>query len=561
MSGGGSTGPRPQPATITAALTKHTAVARRSTGEEMKAVNEWAAPSPISVLAGGQPAPRWLVSLGASILGPVLLSLAFPPVNLGFFAFIALVPLFLLWAKSSWKQALAWGALAGFVTFALVFSWMTHSLHEFIGGLWVLALFLLCFLSGLNIAVMAVAVSLLARREFRATLVFAAPAVWLLAETWRTRGSLGVPFGELGLGAAHLSWLAPIAAFGGVYLLSGIFALASAALAGVIGGTPGARRAGIAALCVLALLIGLGDFARSRVAVGPAHLRVAVAQGNVSQLEKWSPAVLAGTLRTYALLTRHAKAEGARLVVWPETAVTGAPLQDAVLMRLLANIARRSHVWIITGTIDRPSQQVYYNALLDLSPHGAVAGVYHKRWLVPWAEYLPLAGLLGGIPIMSEVSRFTPGPGPHLLPAAGVWWGPLICYESAFAPYARATANAGADALVVATDDAWFGGTSGPVQHADISVLDAISTGRWVVRAADTGISMIVDPKGKVVASLPVGVAGVIVANAGPPIQTPYDRFGIAWLLALAVVAIIVAAFVRPAKLEPPGWRSKRGAP
>jgi apolipoprotein N-acyltransferase len=558
ISGGGSTGPRPQLEHARAARpeTKHIAGARRSMRLGMSAVSAPAIrPDP-----SRKPASRWPIALAASLAGPFLLSLAFPRLNLGVFAFIALVPLFLLWSKSSWKHAFWWGLLAGMTIFALLLNWTTHSLHDFIGGWWVLGLILICIWQGFNIAFMALAISLLSRGEFRTVMIFAAPAVWILAENWRTRGSLGVPFGELGLAAVHVHWLVQIAAYGGVYLLTGIIALANAALAGIIGGTPNARRTGVAVLCALTILIIVGDVMRARVAVPPPVLRVAVVQGNVSQLEKWSPAIFAQTIHTYAVLTRKAGARGARVVVWPETAVTGAPLQDPLLLQMLEGIAAQSNVWILTGIIDRPSDEVYYNALLDLSPEHKVGGVYHKRWLVPWAEYLPLAGLLGRIPIMNDVSRFSPGPGPHLLPAAGFWWGTLICYESAFAPYARATANAGADALVVATDDAWFGGTNGPPQHADVAIVDAISTGRWVVRGADTGISMVVSPRGEVVAQLPLGIKGTIVANVGRGISTLYDRFGIAWLLALSVIAIVTAAVVRSG-VTASGWRSRRGSP
>ena len=331
--------------------------------------------------------------------------------------------------------------------------------------------------------------------HFAALAVLAVPAAWLLVESLRTRGTLGLPFGELGLVAAHLSWLLPLAAYCGVFGLSALVALVNAALAGIIGGTLPARRAGAITLAVIALTIVGGDIARGRVTFEQPQLRVAIAQGNISQREKWSPATFARTLTTYTDLTRQAAARGAKLVVWPETVVTAYPLQQPALLQSLESLASQTGVWIAAGTIDRPASDVYYNALLMLTPLGSVAGVYHKRLLVPFAEYLPMDSLLRRLPLMDSASRFVPGPGPHLLPAAGYQWGALICYESAFAPYARATANAGADALIVATDDAWFGGTGGPYQHADVAVVNAVSTGRWIVRGADTGISEIIDPK------------------------------------------------------------------
>ena len=504
------------------------------------------------------PGLSWPLALGASLVGPILLGLAFPTADAGIVSFIALVPLFLVWSQASWKQALGWGWFAGAVMSFVLFNWMIHSIGDFVGSWSLLALVLLCAYQGCYFALVALVTSLVGRGQFRAISVVAAPAAWLLGETLRTRGTYGLPFGELGLVAAHLGWLLPLAAYGGVYLLSATIALVNAAIAGIVAGTSGARRLGAIVLVVLAVVVALAGFARHRVLFQPPSLRVAVAQGDISQREKWTPAVFERTLATYADLTRQAAAQGAKVVVWPETAVTSYPLQEPWLLSRLSSIAVQSHVWILAGTIDRPAPDGYYNAIIELTPTGQMGGEYRKRMLVPFAEFLPLEGLLRPLPLFDTASRFLPGPGPHLLQAAGWQWGALICYESAFAPYARATANAGADALVVATDDAWFGGTNGPYQHADVSVVNAVATGRWIVRGADTGISDIVAPDGSVVALLGLGQRGIVVGDIGRGIQTPYDRFGVAWLLLLAL-AVVVIGMWRPRE-KTTGWRSRRGA-
>jgi apolipoprotein N-acyltransferase len=325
----------------------------------------------------------------------------------------------------------------------------------------------------------------------------------------------------------------------------------------MIGGSGRTRGVGALVLGVLIALVVFGNAARSRVTFDQPNLRVAIAQGNISQREKWTPSIFEYTLATYADLTRAAKAGGAKLVVWPETAVTSYPLQDPTLLKRLEGLASSTGVFIIAGTVDRPSADGYYNALIDLGPDGTLGGVYHKRFLVPFAEYLPLDRFLRAIPLLDNASRFVAGGGPVLLPAAGYRWGALICYESAFAQYARQTADAGADAIIVATDDAWFGGTSGPNQHADVAVIDAVSTGRWIVRGADTGISEIVDPKGNIIASLPIDQKGIVIGDIGRGFDTPYDRYGIGWLFGAAFLAL-VAGIVRRKELLT-GWRSKRG--
>ncbi|MDQ6824473.1 MAG: apolipoprotein N-acyltransferase [Candidatus Eremiobacteraeota bacterium] len=516
-----------------------------------------ASPRDVGVVTPREHSGFWRYALPASLLSPLLLSLAYPKTNVAWFAFFALVPLFLLWARASWKQALFCGWLAGTIMFMLLFRWMTHSIGDFVGNWSWLALFLMSAIEGFSLAVVAVVTALVGRGSFRAAAVFAAPAAWLLVEMVRTRGSLGVPFGELGAVAAHLPWLLPIAAFAGVYGLTAIIALCNGALAGIIGGTPAARATGTITLLALVLLIAAGDFARSHVVVAQPTVPVAVAQGNISQRVKWSPQIFSQTISIYADLTRQAAARGARVVVWPETAITSFPLQNPELLGALQSLAHDSGVWIIAGTVDRPANDRYYNTMLDLTPQGRVGGVYHKVWLVPFAEYLPLDQYLRGLPLMDNISRFARGPGPHLLSAAQLQWGILVCYESAFAPYARQTANAGADALIVATDDAWFGTSAGPYEHADAARIDAVQTGRWIVRGADTGISQIIDPKGDIVQSLPLDRMGIIVANVGTGVTTPYDRFGVFWLVVLAVLALLAGLIPRPSSAA--GWRSKRG--
>lgn len=434
---------------------------------------------------------------------------------------------------------------------------MTNSLGDYIGEWKLLAGLLLAGIEGLAFAVVAAVTSLGCRGEIGALSVFALPAAWLLAESVRTRGSLGVPFGELGLVGAHMPWLLPVAAFAGVYGITAIVALCNGALLGLVAGT---QRARVASLCafgaIIAILVSAG-IARARVVIPAPAMKVAVAQGDISQRDKWSPAIFDHTLAVYSDLTRNAAKQGAKIVIWPETAITSYPLQDPSLLAYLQRLAIANNEYLFGGTIDRPSRNTLYNTVLAISPTGTLVGRYDKHILVPFAEYLPLDNYLRGLPLFGEASQFVPGPGPSLLRADGMRFGVLVCYESAFAPYARAIANAGADALVIVTDDAWFGETSGPYQHAEMAVIDAVETGRWVVRGGDTGISEFIDPKGDVVARLGLNEAGVLSGDIGPPVDAPYVRWGVWWLLVLAA-GVVVWSFV-PQRRIAYGWRSRRG--
>ena len=489
---------------------------------------------------------------------PLALVFAFPKANATWLAFIGLAPLFWLWSRSSWKTALWSGFFSGAILYGALLHWVTDALAWQIGGWHHLALALGMALEGLYTATAALIISLVGRGRdsFSALAIFAAPSAWLLLDQLRQRGTFAMPFGDLGLVAAHLPWLLPAAAYVGLTGVGALVALVNGAAVGVAAGAPRARLVAVGVIGAIALFVAAADVSRARVVLPPASTPVAIAQGDISQKVKWSPEVFARSLDVYTNFTRQAAASGAKIVVWPETAITAMPLREPLLLRTLERLAVENRASIVTGAIDAAGPKTYYNAAVDFTPEGGVGGIYAKHILVPLAEYLPLAQLLSGLPLMDKVSAFEPGPGPTLLDAAGMRFGMLICFESAFAGYTRATTLAGADALIIITDDDWFGRSAGPLQHADFAVFDAVQTGRWVVRGADTGVSEIIDPKGRILQSLPTGRAGVIAASIGSPVPTAYVRFGSNWLYALALIAVVIGLVRR----RPPetGWRSKR---
>jgi len=487
-----------------------------------------------------------------AIACPLAIVLAFPKANLTLLAFAALVPLFWLWSRSSWKSALWWGWLSGFIMCGLLFSWTTNSLGDEIGNFKYLTLVLFAGIEGFSVAIVAALVAVMARGRFGAAMVFAAPAAWLIWEALRTIGSVSMPFGQLGAIAPHLAWLLPMAAYAGVYGLTAIIVLANGALAGIVFGDGRARLAGGVVLAVLAVSIVAGDVARSRVVLPAATTKVAIVQGNISQRVKWSPAIFSQTIEVYSQLTRAAARSGARVVIWPETAITEFPVEKPELLAGLERLARETRTWILAGTLDSPAPGAMYNVVIDLTPFGGLGGIYQKHILVPFAEFLPLDWLFRKIPLrcgdvncFERASTFSHGPGPGVLQAGDLKLGLLICFESAYSSYARATALAGATTLLIVTDDAWFGTSAGPYMHADMAVIDAVQTGRWVIRGADTGISQIIDPSGRIKGEIPLDTVGVLVGSVGEPVDTPYLRFGAGWLLGLALVAI-VCGFIGP---------------
>ncbi|HTA39681.1 MAG TPA: apolipoprotein N-acyltransferase, partial [Candidatus Acidoferrales bacterium] len=240
-------------------------------------------------------------------------------------------------------------------------------------------------------------------------------------------------------------------------------------------------------------------------------------------------------------LTRQAIAQHAKLIVWPETVMTEAYglNNDPLVMRRIGSLAREGNATIVAGSLEVTGRKGY-DSLYIFQPDGSFV-TYRKRQLVPFAEHFPGEAFLGWLPYVGTLSsRLDQGNVDGVYPtAAGFSIGPLICWESTFADLAQAQMRNGAQVLVVSTDDAWFGETSGPYMHAQISQLRAIETGAYVVRAAATGISGIIAPNGSWTTRTLIDTQGIAIANVGPPVATLFARIG-----PTAIVALFAALFV-----------------
>jgi len=410
-------------------------------------------------------------------------------------------------------------------------------------------------------------------------------ALWVALDLGRTWALGGFPWALLGY-AHHrnpaLLGLAPVA---GVYGLSFAAALPGLSAARLLA-EPGRRRlAGFAgALVAVGALHGLGallvagPLSAARAAPGDRMLRVAVVQGNVDQGIKWSRERAGEILRRYEDLTRQAAARGARLIAWPETAVPGSPDTDPALEARLVALARETGSVLVVGAVGievEGARVRYFDSAYAYSGRGRIAERYDKAKLVPFGEYVPLQAWLGRIfralarGIAPE--RVTAGPAPRSrllvddgLPPGGVTVGTPICYELVFPGVVRGFAADGAELLVAITNDAWYGRTGAPYQFLAITALRAAENRVWTARAANTGVSAIIDATGRVRQQTPIFETGVLVADVplrsrGVP-PTPYARFGDVFAGACAAV-VLAAGLLGLRRGEPAGRRrTARGA-
>ncbi len=499
-----------------------------------------------------------LIPVATAMLGAVAMALAFPRTNAVLLAPAGAVALFWAWFGMSPKRAFWSGWLAGTVYFSITFSWFGETAGALIAPFgFLLALGPAIAEAFFGFALIGALCAFAARalsdgtRAKRAFVPLAAAAAFAFGEWFRSEGigDIGVPFGSVGF-TQVTSVLAPVAAFAGTYGVTFVVCTIGAYLAYALR-LRAVRGSGVdafAALTALAACVALMWTLWPARSAAPATYRVAAVQGNIPQGLKFAPGSLELALLTYERLTREAASAHPKLVVWPETVIPAALSGSPLLRARLAALARATGAEIVAGTYEiTPAGQ--YNVLDFFRPDGTLERTYRKRRLVPFTEHVPFAmlrPLLGWIPWVADISNFTEGTQPQIVSIGGLRFGPIICWESAFSGLAAAEVRDGAAALIVSTDDAWFGTTAGPYQHAQIAQMRAIETGRWIVRAASTGISGIVAPSGAYTTATQLDERAVVSGSIGPPVTTLYGALGpLPFALAFAAIYLAVVAAAR----------------
>ncbi|MBI4185177.1 MAG: apolipoprotein N-acyltransferase [Proteobacteria bacterium] len=402
----------------------------------------------------------------------------------------------------------------------------------------------------------------------------AGPArVLVLAAAWSglewLRGWLltGFPWNLIGSAWVVSEAMIQFAALAGAYGLS-LVTVAVAAVPALVASPAGAgpRAGGRSAPAAAALAAGAlaalwaGGALRLAAAEGGdvAGVRLRVVQGNIPQDHKWKAALRELHFRTYLALTAEPSSAPPTLVIWPETAAPYLLTGDAARRQAVAQSAPPGAI-VVTGAIriqpdpppaasDAPVRA--WNSLLAIDSAGRVVATYDKAHLVPFGEYLPWRGLLAPLGLEKLAQGrgdFSAGPGPVTLSLPGAPpLSPLICYEIIFPARVLAGEGARPGWMLNLTNDAWFGTTSGPYQHFAAARLRAVEEGLPVVRAANTGISAVVDAYGRVRARLGLNLAGVIDHGLPRALDgaTVYGRLGdlafAPWLAAALALAALL---------------------
>ncbi|MSN24556.1 MAG: apolipoprotein N-acyltransferase [Geobacter sp.] len=495
-----------------------------------------------------------------AIASGILIALSFPTPGLSFLAWMALIPLLIAMEESTAKTAFRIGCTCGVTAYAIILYWLNivftrygHLPWSVSVPVYLLLVFWLAMFYGLSISI--------ARLGEQAGIkaAFTLPVAWVAFDFVRSFLFSGFAWAMLGHSQFRTLPLIQIADLGGVYGITLLIVLANVVLYRAMRAVfcSGIRYPVKSAITLLILLVatlfyGFNQLRKDEVRTPEKPMRVALIQGNIPQDVKWSPEFRDSTVDTYERLTRDASRGGVDLIVWPESAVPFFFQDEPQQAARIRNLARETNAYLLFGSPAhelRNGKNTFLNSAFMISPTGETTGRADKLHLVPFGEYVPLGNILTFInKIVVGIGDFAPGEKAVLLETGNTKLGIQVCYEVIFPELAREYVRAGARVLVAITNDAWFGRSSAPYQHLSIAIFRAIETRTPLIRAANTGITAIVDKNGHISAMTGLFVEGYRTGEIEPGSgQSLYLKIGDApaWICLLLTAGVALLGWRR----------------
>lgn len=497
---------------------------------------------------------RFFTPPPARLFLPCLLALAggwfgFANPWLHFPAAALLVPAaFCLIARNadSGSQAFRYGFLGGLLMFSACVYWVAFPVHDFAYLPWILAApcplllgsYMALFTGAFSASMRWLGLKLDAKCSGASGLLLYAVfggGLWAVFEWTRCWFGTGFPWIVLAQAFAIWPFAIQTAALVGTHGMAALLATASCLAAAASTLDAGPQRAPLAyclAGLLLAAMAGYGLYA-----LGPGDathtsgdIPVSLIQGNIDQSQKWDKTFQSATVDRYVSMSFEAvKAHAPKLVLMPETSMPFYFQEPSANSNLVRGLAAQTGVCVLLGAPaykqDKSATDGYalYNRAFLLNENGDVAASYDKEHLVPFGEYVPLGGYLPLGKLVEGIGDFRPGHDVAPLRCGALALGALICYEAIFPEHAQSRVEAGANVLVNISNDAWYGHSSAAEQHFHLAMLRAVEQGRWLIRATNTGVSAVVDAKGRVRGQ--TGVFETATLNSHVAIETRMTLF------------------------------------
>jgi len=506
-------------------------------------------------------ADRGRIILAAS--SGLMLTAAFPNLQLSWLAWFGLVPLLAAIRDCGVKKSFKLGFSAGLIHYLTLIYWLAYTMRTYGYLPWPVCIAVLIFFSAilaLFSGVFTAIVAYLRLKPDRALIMI--PVVWVSVEYLRSFIFTGFPWEFIGHSQYSTLQIIQISDILGVYGISYLIVFVNTVIFFLIlgltkhdwqGVTITRRFAAVsitAAIFLSGFVWSYGQWrlnAIDRLAKAAPQVRSVIVQGNIEQSVKWNPAFQLATAEKYLRLSRSAGNQNPDLFIWPETALPFYYNHNAALTAKVRKGIRDMGTYFLFGSPSfarKPGRIDYYNSAYLVDPEGKPLGKYDKAHLVPFGEYVPFKRWLPFLgKIVAQVGDFSRGKIGATIPWKNYKLGVLICYEGIFPYLARAMVKNGASLLIIITNDAWYGRSSAPYQHLSLAVFRAVENRRALIRSANTGISVFIDPAGRILAATPLFQEAAVFDHV--PVlteQTFYTRFGD--VFAIFCMAVVVGAIL-----------------
>ncbi len=394
---------------------------------------------------------------------------------------------------------------------------------------------------------------------------FLAASLWVIFEWLQTQTWMGVPWGRLALSQYKMLPMIQSASLLGSLFVSFIIALSNGFIAVAAERLFVKKRnikksaacAGAAAVIfAVNLLYGTASLALYSEN-NATELTAAVIQGNIASGDKWADDSVENSLKIYTDLTLKACGEySPQLVVWPESVITTSVRHNKSVCGKISELAQSTGATLLVGAYDYVNNENAvggydrYNAIVAFYPDSSVGDKpYYKRHIVPFGEYLPSPWFFKTfIPVLANMNVFkydlSPGTEPNLIDSPWGKLGGLVCFDSIYHTLVRDSVREGAELLTLVTNDSWYRDSAAVWQHNGHAVLRAVENGRYVVRAANTGVSTVISPTGEILTSLAPLTKGYTAAAvkmlSG---RTIYSYAGDTWIIACAAFVVVLVMY------------------
>lgn len=489
------------------------------------------------------PLPFW-ACMALCVIAGALFMFALAPFGIWGVAILSVLILYAsLLMQTKGSRAFWLGFAYGFGTWFTGAFWLYNSIHEYGYLSPAISIVLIVIMAAIMALFHAMSAYVFVRYLGKQPLAFA--SIWVLQEWLKTWLFTGFPWLFVGYAYADVAPIAAIAPIGGVFLISFLSVLFSASLVDVL-----RARIGYFLLSFVLSLLSFSVYIINPEWTVPTNqtLSVSLIQGNIDQDIKWVDGYEDTSLERYALLSQNEW--GQDLVVWPEGAVPQFYDEVWPFLSQIDAIAKSTNTAFITGIPYKKTPEsahetpLYYNSAALL---GHTHGLYKKQRLVPFGEYIPLAGILDILPNLanSGLSYSKGDKNQPLLDIKQSNAAMAICYEVAYPQTVRQNAK-NSQFMLTISNDTWFGTSHGPHQHLQMVQMRSLETGRYFVRTTNNGITAIIDHKGRILSRIPQFEAGVLRGQVALRTgDTPFMKFGHMPILIIVFLLLLLSAIAR----------------